>query len=350
MVRLVRRSFLSLFLLAVLPIMGWSGADRTAEAQQALYKAIRAYERGDYGGAKISVALALEALPNFAEAVMLKGILLHRDGKTEEAEVAFKKALELNPRLPEAIRSGLEKKAHEAEAELTQEDFSHFRIQFHGAAQRDKAWQAVKELDSAYNYLGSRFGSFPPEKISVIIFNTEEFWDAWAAPMWLGGFYDKRDGKVRVRLDDPPGGEEEMSRRLRHEFTHAFIRQKYPKDLPMWFQEGVAQFYAYANANDSFWKDKRLEELRKLTKGAPWMDMTKIQQAIEKKDVAPGLIYLAYLESEAMALLVAKDHGDSWVPRVIEELNKGSTFDVAFQTVVGITPARAMEQLQALWN
>lgn len=336
--------------LCLLSKFSFAEAAHTAEAAHYLSKAIAAYDQEDYGAAKTELELALQTEPNFAEAYILKGLLLYHDGQTDEANAAFKHAMDLNPRLPLDMREHLEKQAHEVEQGLTEEDFSHFHLQFHGADQRAKAWEAVKDLDDAYNYLGSQFGTFPPEKITVIIFSTEEFWEAWNAPMWLGGFFDKRDGKVRVRIDYPVGGEDEMQRRLRHEFTHAFIHQLYPNDLPMWFQEGVAQYYAYANPTDSFWKDTRLEALRKMTQGAPWMDMAKIQDVIAKKNAPPSLIYLAYLESEALALYVAKEHGESWVPSVLEHLRAGSNFESAFQQAVGITPAAAMDQLRQSWE
>ena len=341
-----------LALIFMITAAGWARAsgNRAAEAREWLYQAIEAYDREDYGAAKTSLDAALDAEPDFAEAYLLKGLLEYRDGKTEEAEASLRRALRLNPRLPDKIRDKLESQAHQVEAGMTEQDFSHFKIQFHGAQERGQAWDAVQALDEVYNYLGSEFGSFPPEKIPVIIFNSQEFWDAWKAPLWLGGFFDKRDGKVRVRMDNPPGGEAEMQRRLRHEFTHAFIHQLYGKDLPMWFQEGSAQFYAYANASDSFWKDDRLEALRQLTRGAPWLDMAQIQQVIAKKNVAPGLIYLAYLESEAMVLSVAKDHGESWIPRLIQRLRSGVSFESAFRQVVGISPDEAMDELRASWQ
>jgi len=344
------RFYFLFFALCLLPCRSFAEASHSAEAAHYLSKAIAAYDAEDYGAAKTELALALEREPNFAEAYILKGLLLNHDGQADEARAAFKHAVDLNPRLPEKMREHLEQQAHEVEQNLTEEDFSHFHLQFHGADQRAEAWEAVKYLDDAYNYLGSQFGIFPPEKITVIIFSTEEFWDAWNAPMWLGGFFDKRDGKVRVRIDNPPGGNDEMQRRLRHEFTHAFIHQLYPNDLPMWFQEGVAQYYAYANPSDSFWKDTRLEELRKTTQGAPWMDMAKIQDIIAKKNAPPGYIYLAYLESEALALYVAKEHGESWVPSLLEHLRSGSNFEDAFKQAVGVTPAAAMEQLRQSWE
>lgn len=332
-------------MLVLAPALAGAGS-YSGEAVHFFSKAMDAYDRDDFGAAKINLAVALEREPNFAEAWMLKGMLLSRDGKTDDAQKAFKHAVDLNPRLPQTMRQRLEKKAHEVEQGLTVQEFAHFRLQFNGADERDKAWQAVASLDAVYNQMGSLFGTFPPEKIPVVIFSSEEFWEAWHAPGWLGGFFDRRDGTVRVRMDDPAGGEEEMQRRLRHEFTHAFINQLYSKELPLWFQEGVAQFYAYHSPTDSFWKDNRLAELRKSMKGAPWLTMERIQRIIAKKNVAPGLIYLAYLESEALCLHVAKERGDNWVPSLVEKLRAGRSFEDAFVDVTGITPAAAMESLQ----
>ena len=38
---------------------------------------------------------------------------------------------------------------------------------------------------------------------------------------------------------------ENHRRRLRHEFTHAYLHVIYARPLPRWFNEGVAEFYAY---------------------------------------------------------------------------------------------------------
>lgn len=342
-------SLLGLLLLAP-PVAYSAEGRRMDEAKEALSRALAAYERNDIGAAKVSLAIALEAEPNFAEAQVLRAVLLAHDGKDAEAEDAFKKALELNPRLPKEASKRLEKEAHAIESRLTQQDFSHFRLLFHGADQRDKAWQAVKYLDSAYNHLGSRFGIFPPEKIPVIIFSSQEFWEAWKAPMWLGGFFDRRDGKVRVLVDNPPGGEDEMNRRLRHEFTHAFIYQLYPKDLPYWFQEGVAEFYAYANPQDSFWKENRLSALHKEIRGAPWLNLAKLQTVLEKKEAHPATIYLAYLQSSALMIYIAKERGESWIPRLMQELRAGQPFDAAFLKTVGLSADRFLEQLRSAWN
>lgn len=319
---------------------------RSFAAIQLFYKAVDFYDHKDYGGAKLALESVLQREPNFAEAFLLKGLLEYQDGKWEAAQASWEHALKLDPKLPDQIRERLEQQAHAIETSLTAQEFSHFRLQFHGAEQRDKAWQSVKYLNEVYNELGSSFGIFAPQQIPVIIFTSEEFWEAWNAPFWLGGFFDKRDGKIRVRIDEPPGGEEELRRRLRHEFTHAFIHQLYPKDLPVWFQEGIAQFYAYASPTNSFWKENRLEELRKATKAAPWMDMPQIEPVILKKNVPAEYLYLAYLESEALVIYVAKERGESWISAVVERLRRKQSFQAAFQDVVSLSPAEMLDHLK----
>lgn len=336
---------ISLALALLTPNLAGGAAQHSPEAVQWLKKAVDAYDHEDYGGAKTSLAMALQEEPNFSEAYLLKGMLEFRDGKLEDANASWQRALQLNPRLPGEMRQRLQQRAHAMESHLTTQDFSHFHLVFNGAEEREKAWQAVKELDEAYNDLGSRFGVFPPGKIPVIIFTTQEFWEVWMAPLWLGGFFDQVDGRVRVRMDELPGGVEEFRRRLRHEFTHAFIHQICPKDLPLWFQEGIAQFYAYSDATNTFWKDTRLEEMRKLLKNAPWLGVADVEQVLRKKNVPPGFIYLAYLESEALVLYAAKERGDSWIPAIIDQLRKGSSFSAAFQETIGLAPAEMLEHL-----
>jgi tetratricopeptide (TPR) repeat protein len=336
-------AFLSVALLAS---SAWPGAMKSQEAVQWLTKAVRAYEREDYGGAKIALQVALETEPNFAEAYLLKGLLEFHDGQNDKADASWDKALKLNPRLPEEMRKRLEKRARAIESKLTDQEFAHFHLQFNGAEQRAQAWTAVKHLDEAYNELGSSFGIFPEKRFPVIIFTSDEFWEAWHAPVWLGGFFDNRDGRIRVRMDTLPGGDEELRQRLRHEFTHAFINRLFPKEIPVWFHEGVAQFYSYASASNGFWKANRLDQLAKQVKSAPWMDLEKVERVLRKKDVHPGIVYLGYLEAEALVLYTAKERGDSWIPSMMQRLNNGLSFEAAFQDVVGISPAQMLENVR----
>jgi hypothetical protein len=285
--------------------------------------------------------------PGCAEALFVKAwILQYDDHEPEKAQVLEEKALQLNPELSEFW----EKRGHLIESQFPNQEFSHFDIQFYGAEDRGKAWDAVSYLNGMYDELGSLFGAFPSNRIPVIIFTTGEFLDAWRAP-FIGGFFDKRDGKVRIRVDEMPGADDEFRHRARHEFTHAFMHQVYPHDLPSWVSEGVAEFYARSNASSGFWREERLEQIHKSLKGMPWLSLDTIQEAIARKRVSPYIIMQAYLESEALVIYVAKRRGDSWIPHVMNYLHDhGGTFDAAFEAVLQTTPAAEIERLRHFWE
>ncbi len=306
--------------------MSWAGKTCSEEA---LYKVSRAgdcLEQQDPGCAKIKLEGVLQREPNCAEALFIQSwILRYYDDKPQAAAAMQSRALKLNPELSDYW----EKRGHAIESHLTSQEFSHFDLQFDGAEDRGKAWDAVKYLNDMYDELGSVFGMFPSKHIPVIIFTTDEFMDAWRAP-FIGGFFDKRDGKVRIRVDEMPGGDDEFRHRARHEFTHAFMYQIYPHELPSWVSEGMAEFYARSNPSNGFWKDERLEQIRQICKNYDWLTLEDIQEAISKKRASPYVIQRAYQESEALVIYVAKERGDSWIPNVMNYLREhGGTFDAA---------------------
>ena len=56
------------------------------------------------------------------------------------------------------------------------------------------------------------------------------------APGWVGAL---NDGRIRVPVQGLTSLTQELSRVLKHELTHSFIRQKTHGHAPMWIQEGL---------------------------------------------------------------------------------------------------------------
>jgi hypothetical protein len=336
-----------LIILLALPAVLQAAKTCSEEALLMSGKAAQCLEQQDPGCAKLKLDPVLEREPTCAEALFIRGwIFQYYDHKVQKGQAMQDSAMKLDP----ALADFWEKRGHAIESQLTSQEFSHFELQFYGAEDRGKAWDAVRYLNEMYDALGSVFGTFPAQRIPVIVFTTQEFMDAWRAP-FIGGFFDKRDGKVRIRVDEMPGGDAEFRHRARHEFTHAFIHQIYPHDLPSWVSEGIAEFYARSGVSGGFWKDDRLEQIWKQCKGDPWLTLDDIQEAIAKKRLSPFVIERAYMESEALVIYVSKERGDSWIPNVIMYLrDHGGTFDSAFQAVLGTTPATVLENLHHSWE
>jgi hypothetical protein len=342
-----KRAFLLLFWFSAALVSAKEMPTCNPESRQRVAAAAGCWDQGDFGCARLKIDAVLESQPGCAQAVWLHSFILERDGKKEAAQTERARAVKLDPKLADYW----EDRGHYIESALsTEQAFTHFDMRFYGAENRDKAWQAVKYLNEMYNELSSQFGAEPPRRIPVIVYTTMEFLDAWRAP-FIGGFFDRRDGKVRLRVDEVRGGEEEFRHVSRHEFTHAFMRQLYDKDLPRWFMEGSAEFYAYSNASDGYWKEKRLEAVRKQLKGRPWRTLAEVEHAIASKESVRVIdVYMAYWESEALITWVAKERGESWIPRLFAALKRGSPFESAFQEVIGISAAQAFDHLRHEWE
>ena len=335
------------WMLLVLPsrVLPAGPSSCSPESQMLVSKASVCFDHQDFGCAKLALEKALNRQPDCAQALQLDSFVLERDGKKEEAAAMRERALSIDP----SLKDFWEKRGHYIEEEvMTTQEFAHFVVKFNGGEDRDNAWKAVQNLDAAYDFLVSRFGEEPPKKIEVIVYTGQEFVDAWRAP-FIGGFFDRRDGKVRVRIDDIANGEDIFRVICRHEFTHAFMYQLYAKELPLWFVEGTAEFYGYFDTSNSFWKDDRLEKIRKTVRPYPVPDLATMNDSIKRKKNLLNT-YLGYQYGQALVMYVAKDHGDSWIPACLTQLRAGKSFEEAFQDVVGVTPDHAMEQLQKSWE
>src|SRR4029077_14596027 len=79
----------------------------------------------------------------------------------------------------------------------------------------------------------------PPDSIGVVLYTQQSFADITRAPGWVGAL---NDGRIRVPVQGLSGVTPELSRILKHELTHSFVRQKTRGHAPTWIQEGLAQW------------------------------------------------------------------------------------------------------------
>ncbi len=319
----------------------------TIEHIQELDRAGECWNRQDVGCTKLILEKVLARQPGCAQGLYLRSFVWESEGRLEEAQALRQRAETLDPKLEEFWR---ERGKFIEDTQLSGQEFSNFKIRFHGGENRDKAWRAVSYLNEAYNEMGSAFGFFPEKKIEVIVYSGQDFVATWRNP-YVGGFFDLLDGKVRVRVDEEfPGGEKEYRRTCRHEFTHAFVFPLMPKKgVPLWFTEGIAEFYAYRDTADSLWKEKKLKEWRDGLKSFPSLSLAQIHEAIEKKrDVRKAV--LGYYYAAMFCIQVARERGDSWIPRMVESMRAGRTFDQAFLEVVGVEPGLMYQRFWDRWE
>lgn len=203
------------------------------------------------------------------------GVITFELGRKHDAENYMKRVLKLNPKNPHAlsvlgqIAKGRDNvgaasryfnqaarqdpgrkdfarmadklgKQAKVEKNFITLDKGNFRLQFERGkdAGVEKAMQTVHGyLEQAWRELGATLGARPNRRITVVVYNHTQFRRVSSAHSWARAYYD---GKVRVALKGWPAGRTELRRDLRHELTHAFLRECY-KNIPTWLHEGLAQ-------------------------------------------------------------------------------------------------------------
>ena len=92
-------------------------------------------------------------------------------------------------------------------------------------------------LEVAYDSLCTLFDFRPENKLSLVLYRSQEYQGVGPRPDWVAAIFD---GKLRVPV-------EMMHYReiyrpvLFHELTHSFVRAMTRAKIPLWMNEGIAQ-------------------------------------------------------------------------------------------------------------
>jgi len=138
----------------------------------------------------------------------------------------------------------LEKAYREEEVEynFAEHQSRHFRVSFALGTRIDNVTRVLRTLESAYRQIGMKLGGvYPPPPINVVLYTAEDFARATLLGEHVGAVYD---GKIRVPILDTQGNaipDEELTRRLFHEYTHVVVRYWVIEHVPWWLNEGLAE-------------------------------------------------------------------------------------------------------------
>jgi tetratricopeptide (TPR) repeat protein len=171
------------------------------------------------------------------------GYALFRLDRNREAVEALRNALQIrnDPRASELL-ARLEKNAID-ERGMTDRQLAHFHVRYDGDEHDDVGREVLKALERHYMTLVIDLDHRPQSAIPVVLFSSEQYYDASGAPAWSGGNYDSIDGRIRL----PIGGltrnlTDDLDGTLMHELTHAFIADKTGGVAPREIHEGLAQY------------------------------------------------------------------------------------------------------------
>jgi tetratricopeptide (TPR) repeat protein len=261
--------------------------------------------------------------PDNPDVPKLAGWAYYGMNKLEQAVKEWQRALALRPD-PE-VQAALAKAQRDQQEEenYRENESTHFTLRYSGGAEPELAREVLHALEAHFSAIESELSYTPPEPIAVILYTQQAFADITQAPGWAGAL---NDGRIRVPVQGLTQLTPELSRVLKHELTHSFVRQKTHGAAPTWIQEGLAQWMegkrvgANAAVLLRVYDSKQSISLGDLE--APWLRMSNETAGY------------AYAWALANIEFIVQVDGMTDVERILDHLREGMATEAALKTVL----------------
>jgi tetratricopeptide (TPR) repeat protein len=206
----------------------------------------------------------------------------------------------------------------EAESGFRSGQTSHFTLHYEGSATPQLAAEILSALEDDYRSIQSELRFAPQEPVAVVLYTQQNFRDITRAPSWAGAW---NDGRIRVPVQGVTSVSDQLSRILKHELTHSFVRQMTQGHCPQWLHEGLAQWMegrrsdAAAQPLIAAYEHQQNPPLRALE--GSWAEFSGPQAGI------------AYAWSLAAVEFIVANSGMWGVERLLENLASGTAIEPA---------------------
>jgi tetratricopeptide (TPR) repeat protein len=270
---------------------------------------------------------AVELDPKSVVARELLGDAYYRDNNLREAIAQWEWVLEAEPKRP-GLKEKLEKANREGavEAKFGRGGSRHFVISYAPGTGRDDQNRVLSVLERAFIEVGQKFGGvYPPTPINVIIYTAKDFAEATQLGEHVGAVYD---GKIRVPLKDEAGQslpDDELRRRLYHEYVHVVVRFLANDNVPWWLNEGLAETFSRTGDED----DDLLLLREAYRQGSLFSLETLTGDQLDR--LSPEALRLAYAQSYATASLLWNRFGQAPLASLMTALAEGKDPEIALQ-------------------
>jgi tetratricopeptide (TPR) repeat protein len=270
--------------------------------------------------------------PENPEVPKLAGWAYYGMNKLEQAVAEWQRALKLRP--DAEVQAALDKALRDQQEEenYKENESSHFTLRYSGEAEPGLAREMLRALEAHFSAIESELNYTPPDPIGVILYTQQAFADITRAPGWVGAL---NDGRIRVPVQGLTQLTPELSRVLKHELTHSFVRQKTRAAAPTWVQEGLAQWMEGKRSGVNaplllqVYDAKQAMSLADLE--GPWMRLSN------------ELAAYAYAWALANMEYIVQVDGMGDVERILDRIAAGSTTETAVREVLHCDYADLMQ-------
>ncbi len=266
---------------------------------------------------------ARRVAPNNPDVSKLAGWAYYAMNNLKQAVAEWQRSLALRP--DAEVQAALDKALRDKQEEenYRENESSHFTLRYSGEAEPGLAHEVLRALETHFAAIESELSYTPPEPIGVILYTQQAFADITSAPGWVGAL---NDGRIRVPVQGLTQLTPELSRVLKHELTHSFVRQKTRANAPTWMQEGIAQWMEGKRSGASASLLLRVYDAKQAMSLAdlqgPWMRLSN------------ELAAYAYAWALANVEYIIQVDGMTDVNRILDRMGAGSTAEAAVREVL----------------
>jgi len=203
-----------------------------------------------------------------------------------------------------------------AKTNTVEESTLHFKVIYDGYEHSAISSKILDILEDAYTEIGRELNYYPNDRITVILYTREAFFDITRTHKWAGGVYD---GKIRLPIAGASERTELLRKVLFHEYTHAVIRGL-TKEIPLWLNEGLSEYFSGASERTG-----QIIPLRNIEADIKSPDPTIANKAYKVSLSAVSYLIEKYGMYRIRGLLMALGEGKDFEPAFFE------TFGVSFE-------------------
>ena len=308
------------------------------------WHAIALCSQGRYADAVSDLERATALKPDSVHLLQQLGLARYDADRTSDAVAAWKQAMELSP------DPVTERLLHKAQREMDVEERSrrkqsaHFILHYQGDATAvELQQQLLATMETHFHDLAGQLGYEPAENIIVILYTQKEFVDITEAPSWAGAI---NDGKLRIPMRGVTVMTPELSRVLKHELTHSFLRSLSGGRCPTWLNEGTAQMMeprtssAYASRLAVLFQQQK--EIPLSVMEGSFMRFSDLQAQVAYAESLSAVEYLRDRYGMGEIVRMLRNIGTGVEPEIALRQSTGMDYS-AFQQRIGETLAKATD-------
>ncbi len=268
---------------------------------------------------------AVRKNPDSSFAHKILGMIDYKLDHLQESVDELTKAKQLDPndREVENYLKIIAKQA-KAEGDFHSEASTHFNMRYEGEMATPKLRQEILlTLERHFDDLVSTMGLLPRDPIVVVLYTNQTYFDVTLAPAWTAAL---NDGKLRIPVEGLTGVTPELSRVLKHELAHSFIRQATNGRCPVWLNEGFAQLVEPQSAA------RYRMQLAKLFDDGKQAPLQSLEGSFIGYDSSRAAV--AYVESLAYVEYIRDTYGMNRISDLMRDLSEGQGTEEALKSVL----------------